>query len=375
MKKTIRAIVLVAIMLAAIGAKADRVWAWQGDVACFQTDRKRIGLIDRNEQIIIEPIYDAIKPFSENGIAAFRIGSKWGYVNKEGEIISEAQWDYAFSFDYDDECASGMVYKDGKVGYVAVDGTMICEPKWKQPGSPFSNGFARVGKGEENGYINRKGALIIPCRYTDASPFSEGLAAVQDYKDGPYYYIDIYNQIAIENKDKTYIAAYPFSDGLARVAVRDKSNGEYSTEYIDANGETVMSFPSISSFNSDYSDGLVFIYEDGLRKGEYWNKDGKRVLSIFDNRENYPSEFAPIHWGKPFINGIAAVNSFDSWYLIKKNGDMITNRSYFYVSHILPNAIWVSINDEGYWLNTDGKVICEDDMTNAEVFWNSYPLI
>lgn len=42
----------------------------------------------------------------------------------------------------------------------------------------FSEGRCAVFRGGQWGYVNRRGELVIPCRYDMAGPFSEGLAAV-----------------------------------------------------------------------------------------------------------------------------------------------------------------------------------------------------
>lgn len=44
----------------------------------------------------------------------------------------------------------------------------------------FSEGLCAVLRGGKWGYVNRSGALVIPCRFDDAGPFTAGLAAVAD---------------------------------------------------------------------------------------------------------------------------------------------------------------------------------------------------
>ena len=81
---------------------------------------------------------------------------KWGYIDKNGQVMVDMQYDYAY---------------------------------------PFSNDRARVFKGTVSktgvpdegfyGFINRSGSLVIPAIYEHASDFNRfGLAAVS--KNGKY---------------------------------------------------------------------------------------------------------------------------------------------------------------------------------------------
>jgi hypothetical protein len=71
------------------------------------------------------------------------------------------------------------------------------------------------------GYIDTTQNLIIPYKYWDASPFSNGLALVQETKDGLYGYIDKKGHYVLP---ATYENARPFKDERALVG---KSAAQY----------------------------------------------------------------------------------------------------------------------------------------------------
>ena len=48
-------------------------------------------------KILIPPIFDQVKDFSE-GLAAVKIGEKWGYINEKGEIVIKPEFDSALRF-------------------------------------------------------------------------------------------------------------------------------------------------------------------------------------------------------------------------------------------------------------------------------------
>ena len=89
--------------------------------------------------------FDDAKAFTENGYAAVCRGDKWGFVNQDGELVTEYQYEEAES---------------------------------------FQNGYAAVCIGGLWGYIDADGQQIIDCRFTGASHFSKsGTAAVKIEND------------------------------------------------------------------------------------------------------------------------------------------------------------------------------------------------
>jgi len=67
----------------------------------YQDDGK-LGLLDLNYQVLLEATYDRIEPFS-NGIAIVHLDDKRGYVNDDGQVFIEPQYDLAWNFDSDHE--------------------------------------------------------------------------------------------------------------------------------------------------------------------------------------------------------------------------------------------------------------------------------
>jgi hypothetical protein len=98
-------------------------------------------------------------------------------------------------------------------------------PKFQIPGFggaydyvfPFSDGMALVyddNGGGKLGYIDSTQQLIIPYKYWDASPFSNGIALVQETKNGLYGYIDKKGKYILP---PIYENARPFKDDRALV--------------------------------------------------------------------------------------------------------------------------------------------------------------
>lgn len=146
---------------------------------------------------VIEPRFKSAGAFSE-GLAAVSVFSKFGYINKQGEIAIKPEFLSA---------------------------------------EPFSEGLAVVGMydgahDEKYGYINRDGDYVVAPQYEAARSFSEGLAAVK--KDGLWGYITPSGQ---EKIGFHFLEADDFTGKTTRVTVAT-DDGEKDLE-IDRKGKVV----------------------------------------------------------------------------------------------------------------------------------------
>ena len=142
----------------------------------------KFGFIDKDGNFVIEPKYDAVRPFFE-GLAAVCIDDKWGYIDKKGNFVIVPEYEQAHSF------SEGLaaVCIDDKWGYIDKKRNFIIQPKYDNA-RPFFEGLAPVELDDEWGYIDKKGRFVIPTMYDNARPFFEGLALVEI--DGKWGFID-----------------------------------------------------------------------------------------------------------------------------------------------------------------------------------------
>lgn len=115
------------------------------------------------------------------------------------------------------------------------------------------------------GYIDNDGQNVIPCIYTDAEDFSEGLAVVQD-PGGLYGFLDTNGNLAIPFQ---YTNAGSFSQGLAYA---EKNGKKY---FINKKGQPVLDVSAYSAVK-EFSGGLA-----PVKRGNQWgciNTSGKEVI-------------------------------------------------------------------------------------------------
>lgn len=185
--------------------------------------------------------------FSE-GLAPVRIKEKWGFIDKEGKIVINPQFEDVGSFSEGLAPISQKKDKDSKDmiwGYIDKEGKILINPQFATA-SIFKNGRAIVGDGKKSGYIDNKGLYIINPQFDEARLFSDdGLAAI---KQGDNWgYINQEGKIVINPQFEN---CQSFKGGLAPV-----SSGKENWGYIDKEGKYVVNpqFKQAAKFYFDYA--------------------------------------------------------------------------------------------------------------------------
>ena len=198
-------------------------------------------------------------PFSE-GLAAVNTGNKWGYINKEGELVINDIFVEAGDFSGGD----ARVKKEyGTYSYyIDKQGNYINKPN-KEIFNNFSEGFARIRIGDKWGFVNQNGVIAIKPEFDYVNDFSEGFAVVK--VDGNYHFIDKKGENIFE---KEFDVAKSFSEGFAVVEVDD----DYY--FINTKGENI--FKKEFNIAESFSNGVasVSFKKDGHYHKGYITKKG-----------------------------------------------------------------------------------------------------
>jgi len=120
----------------------------------------------------------------EEGLGIIEIEGKYGYIDKDKNLVIKAMYDDAYPFCNGD----APVKMNGKWGLIDKKGKYIIDPEYDDIES-FHEGLALVELHGKSGYINRQGEIVIPIVYEQASVFQNGQALVS--LDGKsFYHID-----------------------------------------------------------------------------------------------------------------------------------------------------------------------------------------
>lgn len=224
------------------------------------------GYINRQGEIVIQPQFEVTFPFSE-GLAVVCISrEKCGYIDETGKFVINPQFKHAYRFS---EGLAAVVTED-KLGYIDKTGKYIINPQFAVSGGPpransfstFSEGLALVKVGEKFGFVDKTGKIVINPQFESAMPFFDGLAAT---KTGDKWgFVDKEGKIVINPQ---FEDVQPFINGLAAVMV-GKQYG-----YIDKSGKILINpqFDLVMPFSDEGFAAVALNQKMGLidREGKY----------------------------------------------------------------------------------------------------------
>ncbi len=225
------------------------------------------GAIDKNGRIIFEADFDDLHDYSEE-IAVAQKGAQFHFVNKQGAITySFHEKDYHLDSNGTKKFSEGLIAVSetgtNKFGFMNKEGRIIIEPQFENAAN-FSEGLARVSIRQNHreylGFINTAGEYVIEPKFDIDSDFlrcsndfSEGLASLLDAplrtdNDQNFIFIDCLGEIVINTN---FFRAENFHDGLA--CVWDEHSETYG--YIDKSGN--LAIPLRYRHAGNFSEGLA----------------------------------------------------------------------------------------------------------------------
>lgn len=151
----------------------DGAWEFHEGLAAVKIDWAR-GYINHSGEFVIEPKFQQAGSFND-GVAWVMDDNRYGLIDKEGKYIIEPKYEKAS--DFIDGIA--QVMKDGEFIYIDHNGKEVSAPENPQqviPSPELSEGLEPVWVKNKCGYKNESGEMVIPARFIQAKPFSEGLA-------------------------------------------------------------------------------------------------------------------------------------------------------------------------------------------------------
>lgn len=278
------------------------------------------------------------------GLAAVNIKNKWGYINREGRVVIEPQYTYAFGF------TEGLaaVEVDGEYGFINKDGRMVIEPKYYWANS-FTEGLATVQTFDCFQIIDRSGSVLATLDedFTDVQVFSSGLAAVE-VKLKSYGFIDPTGKMVIE---PMFGFVTPFSDGLAiaTIATDDEDEDEDDKKekeepkfgIIDTKGRFVMA-PQFDEVES-YSEGVMPVKKDG--RWRFVDNTGADVVLL---REDFEYVY-------PLIEGRANVLIGGKFGAIDKAGNLIIDAHFDNLCAFSEGLAYARFGNTHGFINTSGN--------------------
>jgi hypothetical protein len=274
-------------------------------------------------------------------IAADSTGAdRMGFIDAQGNVVIQPQWDATDPDSIYDQllfCNEGLckVRKDGKFGFIDYTGRQVIPGQFDNA-RQFVNGLAAVSMGDQWGYVDKTGRYVINPRFSEAGNFLSDVAVVQS--DGKWGLIDKSGKFAIRPIFDA-IGKDGFVDGLAVAKLGDKIG------YIDSHGEFVIA-PQFDEADS-FSEGRA-----PVRLGSKWgyiNTSGKIVINPQFDRASR------------FIGGKAFVTISGRQGTINENGQYVINPGQYTLNPVAGAAglLEVKTSDGIGLMSRDGSGIMQ----------------
>jgi hypothetical protein len=285
------------------------------------------GYIDDLGLIAISFHFSNAGPFSE-GLAPVALGKQYGYIDAHGTLQIPPRYEAAGAF----KEGLAPVLRGEHWTFVDAEGKELPTPplSWAEE---FHEGLAAVrDPAMKWGYIDRFGALVIPCGFDRAISFSEGLGCV--HRDGKTGYIDAKGQ-PIPNPG-TWTDGKPFSEGLAAVAV----NGVWG--YIEKNGKGAI--PPQFERAGEFSQGSAPV--SVRKKFGYIDRTGKTVIE------------PRLEWAWPFSEGLACFTDSSGRYgFIDPTGRVIIRPQFDEAKSFSRELARVRIDNQWSYIRPNGALV------------------
>ena len=192
----------------------------------------------------------------------------------------------------------------------------------------------------KSGFLDATGRWVIPPRYEDALPFSDGLAAVQ--VNGKWGFIDSSGR---EVLPPLYDEAYYFNQGVAFV----KSAEEF--ELIDKNGRVLAR--DLNMVNPPSEAVVLSLRGD---KWSYLNLDGSLA---------FPRQFES---AQSFSEGLAAVRKGHKWGYVDRSGQIAISFEFDDANDFHRGLAAVRRGGRSGFVNRSGTFVFELDFEYASGF-------
>ena len=294
-------------------------------------------LVRRDGSPLGNEVFDYIGEFNEEMLAPVKKKDKWGYVNDNGKIVIDLQFDGAKEF------SGGLaaVKQQGKWGFIDKLGIMKIQPQFSEVFSGFSESLAAVQSPQGKGYIDKHGILLLPRDSRYLGPFKNGVAEIHEVKKK----LNIWSSLA-----------YGASIALGSIGLPPK-NALKSNEkrgFINRQGKEIVStsFDEVMPFADDMS---------VVRKDKKWgaiSRDGKNDIS--------PRYLAMRSFGE----GVAAVYTGSSWQIIDKLGRTVKElpAEVTDAGVMSEGLLPVCIGEKWGYMNKEGTVVIAPNFGHAGSF-------
>ncbi|MBT1704010.1 WG repeat-containing protein [Chryseosolibacter indicus] len=354
----------------------------------------KLGLIDKEEQWIVQPVFDELAPLSE-GLAAAKKDNLYGYIDTDGNWVYQhvvpVNGNTFYNLQYDfkpfTHGLAAVRFGSDSYGYITKEGKTAFKQQFKSVSSFNAEGYAIVSTEKGTGLIDTKGYFVIK-PHLDIQQVEQGLViyrgadgyGVKDLKTLKDIITPSHTEVSLAgnlirireagatlgyiNKDGAFSiapqfnSAWNFENGKAKVGLNEK------IVYIDKTGKVLGDVPIEEQPYYSGNSSALYTWVD--EKGKFgFQKSATGELAIpatFDFAANYEGELARVNIGAT-LNEENYAYYGGKWGLIDATGKAIIAPSY---ELILPFRKGIALVNAGGDAN---YTLCEADC-DEEIYYS-----
>lgn len=140
---------------------------------CKATINAKEGFIDKNGNWKIQPVYDNLRYFDDNGYSEAKVNDKVGFIDRSGNWVVQPMFDFVVRFSVQGDC---VVQLNGKSGLINKQGAWVIQPFFDTISSydGFDDlGYCEASINDKSGFINRNGDWLIQPKFDAVGGFDE----------------------------------------------------------------------------------------------------------------------------------------------------------------------------------------------------------
>lgn len=231
-----------------------------------------------------------------------------GFIDHTGKLVIPIEHEVADNLLGEEyrSFSDGLVavLRDKKYGYMNKQRELVIPYRYEYAGD-FAEGLGLVSINDVYGAIDKLGNMVVPMKFKNLYPFSEGRAVFgreNHWNDGLQYgFIDKSGNVLLEAK---WDEAHNYSEGLAVVKSGGSEGGKWGV--INREGRYVV--------EPKYDDANIALFTDAFEIGDGHYKDGViNLYNVTDKREDKIHKTSVTRYTIDNTGKVLAIKLYDNW--------------------------------------------------------------
>lgn len=226
-------------------------------------ENEKWGFKNKEDKILINPVYDSIKEYHSQGLAPVRKDGKWGWINESGKVVIEPIYEMISEFD---KKGLAVVKLDGIQTWINESGVELSKEEKTEVLSQDDEGYVIVKKGKKMLIEDFQGNILLKGKYDSIEKIPCWPDLYKVSKKGKYGCIDKNGNVVLELQyddftyyDQDHLAYFEKDENGNIVGIRYEGEEEESQTiegtYEDirdaSGGNTVATDTNILTFHLD----------------------------------------------------------------------------------------------------------------------------